>query len=145
VWKLPKIFLLSGVSRFGRPPAPLPTEGFDSFGFLVNSRPAGNPARRFAFILRREFDMFRFLSRVVVVSVFALSLNIAIVPAAQAKPFESGKVDSGMSRGWVDEALDWLNRFLGHPVKDKNQGPKQVVANDGGVCIDPMGNPKPCA
>jgi hypothetical protein len=127
--------------------APLPTEGFDSFGFLVNSRAPGNPARRFAFILRGEFDMFRFLSRVVVVSVFALSLNIAIVPAAQAKPLESGKVDSRMSKGWVDAALDWLNWFLGQPKdrsKDPAQGPTKVIAADGGVCIDPMGNPRPC-
>ena len=87
------------------------------------------------------------ISRVVVVSVFALSLNIATVPAAQAKPFESGKVSSGMSKGWVDAALDWLNEFLGQPKdgsKDKTQGPKKVIAADGGQCIDPWGNPKPC-
>ena len=92
--------------------------------------------------------MFRFLSRVVVVSVFALSLNIAVVPAAQAKPFESGRVNSGMSKGWVDAALDWLNWFLGQPkdkTKDAGHGPKKVIASDGGVCIDPLGNPKPCA
>jgi hypothetical protein len=122
------------------------SEGLDSFGFLVNSRPAGNPARRFAFILRREFDMFRFLSRVVVVSVFAFGLNLAVVPAAQAKPFESGRADSRMSKGWVDAAFDWLNWFLGQPKdnKDTTQGPKKVIAADGGVCIDPLGNPKPC-
>lgn len=92
--------------------------------------------------------MFRFLSRVVVVSVFALSLNIAVVPAAQAKSFESGKASVGMSKGWVNAALDWLNWLLGQP-KDRSkagsQGPKKVIASDGGVCIDPLGNPKPCA
>jgi hypothetical protein len=86
------------------------------------------------------------IGRVVVVSVFALSLNIATVPAAQAKPFESGRVDSGMSRGWVDEALNWLNWFLGQPKdKGKTEGPKKVIAADGGQCIDPWGNPRPCA
>lgn len=92
--------------------------------------------------------MFRFLSRVVVVSVFALSLNIAVVPAAQAKPFESGRVKSGMSKGWVDAAFDWLNWFLGQPkdkTKDAGHGPKKVIAGDGGICIDPWGNPRPCA
>jgi hypothetical protein len=90
--------------------------------------------------------MFRFLSRVVVVSVFALSLNIAIVPAAQAKPLDSGRVVSGMSNGWVDAALNWLNWFLGQPkTKDAGHGPKKVIAADGGVCIDPLGNPRPCA
>jgi hypothetical protein len=85
------------------------------------------------------------ISRVVVVSVFALSLNIATVPAAQAKPFEAGRVASGMSRGWVNAAMDWLNWFLGQPKdKDKTQGSKKVIAADGGICIDPLGNPKPC-
>ena len=88
------------------------------------------------------------IGRVVVVSVFALSLNIAVVPAAQAKPIQSGKADSGVSKGWVDAAVNWLNWFLGQPKngsKDTTQGPKKVIAADGGVCIDPMGNPKPCA
>ena len=87
------------------------------------------------------------ISRVVVVSVFALSLNIATVPAAQARPFESGRVDSGMSKGgWVEAALDWVNWFLGQPKdKDKSQGPKKAIAADGGQCIDPWGNPRPCA
>lgn len=86
------------------------------------------------------------IGRVVVVCVFALSLNIATVPAAQAKPVESAKVDSGASKGWVDAAVSWLNWFLGQP-KDgsKAQGPKKVIAADGGQCIDPWGNPKPCA
>ena len=86
------------------------------------------------------------ISRVVVVSVFALSLNIATVPALQAKPIESVKVSSGMSKGWVDTALNWLNWFLGQPKdKSKTQGPTKVIAADGGSCIDPWGNPKPCA
>lgn len=90
--------------------------------------------------------MFRFLSRVVVVLVFALSLNLVVVPAAQAKQSESGRVDSRVSRGWVDVAVEWLNWFLGHGSKDKTtQGPKKVIAADGGICIDPWGNPKPCA
>ncbi len=88
--------------------------------------------------------MFRFLSRVVVVLVFALSLNLVVVPAAQAKQFESGKSNSRVSRGWVESAFEWLNWFLGHGSKDKTQGPKKVIAADGGQCIDPWGNPKPC-
>jgi hypothetical protein len=86
------------------------------------------------------------ISRVVVVSVFALSLNIATVPAAQAKPHESGRVNSSASsRSWLDAAVNWLNEFLGRQVKNSDQGLKKVIAGDGGQCIDPWGNPKPCS
>lgn len=94
--------------------------------------------------------MFRFLSRVVVASVFALSLNITLAPAAHATPNESGRVDSGTSRSWVDAAVDWLNQFLGRQVQDSAQSSKKVIAfdssstTDGGSCIDPWGNPRPC-
>jgi hypothetical protein len=87
--------------------------------------------------------MFRFFSRVVVVSVFAFSLNFATVPAAQAKPSEGGRTATNVSRTWVQEAVEWLERVLGKQEKG-SQDPKKLTANDGGVCIDPMGNPKPC-
>lgn len=85
--------------------------------------------------------MFRFFSRVVVVSVFALSLNIAVVPAAQARIEVTRAAVSKPDSSCVDQAMEWLNQILGKQKKQK--GPKKkVTAGDGG-CIDPMGNPKP--
>lgn len=91
------------------------------------------------------------IGRVVVVSVFALSLNIAVVPAAQAKPHESGRATSSTStRGWMDHAMEWMNMLLGKQVKSTTQSAKKAVSFDGGAstnggpCIDPMGNPRPC-
>lgn len=93
--------------------------------------------------------MFRLLSRVVVVSVFALSLNVTLTPAAHAQPHESGRVDAGTSRSWTDEAMNWLNEFLGRQVQDRAQSSMMIVfdgdgSTTGGSCIDPWGNPKPC-
>jgi hypothetical protein len=88
--------------------------------------------------------MFRFLSRVVVVSVLALSLNFVVVPAAQARPQEAGKAAPGTVKSWMEEAMDWLNRILSRESKSSDQGPKKIIANDGGVCIDPNGKPRPC-
>lgn len=93
--------------------------------------------------------MFRFLSRVVVVSVVALSLNFSIVPDAQARPQESGRaVPATLS--WMEEAMSWVSRILGRELKSSLQSVKRVMANDGGAgstsgpCIDPHGNPRPC-
>lgn len=85
--------------------------------------------------------MFRFLSRVVVVSVFALTLNIAVVPAAQARPHEAGKAAPGAIKSWTEEAMEWLNRILG--TQTKTQSPKKTTANSG-PCIDPLGGSRPC-
>jgi hypothetical protein len=85
--------------------------------------------------------MFRLLSRVVVVSVVALSLNIAVVPAAEARPHQSGKAVSSATRSWTEEAMEWLNRILG--TRTKPQTPKKMTAHSG-PCIDPLGNPRPC-
>ena len=85
--------------------------------------------------------MFHFISRVVVVSVFALSLNFAMVPAAQARIQVDRKAASNSDGRCVEQAMEWLNRILG---KEKAQkGPKKVTANDG-CGIDPFGHPKPC-
>jgi len=85
--------------------------------------------------------MFRLLSRVVVVSVVTLSLNFAVVPAAQARSNDSGKAVSGTIRNWTEDAVVWLNRILG--MRTKPQTPKKMTAHSG-PCIDPMGNPRPC-
>lgn len=92
--------------------------------------------------------MFRFFSRVVVVSVFALSMNIAMVPAAQARMQVGKKVVSNRDNGCVEQAMEWLNRILGKQRSQKDL--KKATANDGGAsangggCIDPLGNPRPC-
>ncbi len=96
--------------------------------------------------------MFRLLSRVVVVSVFALSLNVALTPAAHAKPNDMGRVESGTSRSWMDAAVDWLNTVLGRQpaIEAAQASTKKRVTVDGGAttnggpCIDPLGNPRPC-
>lgn len=96
--------------------------------------------------------MFRLLSRVVVVSVFALSLNITLTPAAHAKPNETDRVESGTSRNWMDAAVNWLNTVLGGQQANVafQTSSKRVIpvgggaTTNGGPCIDPMGNPRPC-
>jgi hypothetical protein len=86
--------------------------------------------------------MFRLLSRVVVVSVFSLSLNFAVVPAAQARIQTAKAAVSSTDNRCVEQAMEWLNRILG---KEKAQkGPKKKATANGGGCIDPLGNPKPC-
>lgn len=88
--------------------------------------------------------MFHFISRVVVVSVFALSLNFAVVPAAQARIQTAKKAAVSNKDGrCVEQAMEWLNRILGQE-KAKKDSKKKVTATGGG-CIDPMGNPKPCS
>jgi hypothetical protein len=89
--------------------------------------------------------MFRILSRVVVVSVFAVSLNILAVPAAQARPHEGNVVSA--SRSWVEEAVSWLNKVLRIQDKVAQQEAKKKMNRktaNSGPCIDPMGNPRPC-
>lgn len=96
--------------------------------------------------------MFRLFSRVVVVCVFALSLSIATIPAAQAKPLDSGGKVSNVSRSWTDAAMEWLGSLLGVQMKSSTEASKTTTANggrpgyttNGGPCIDPWGNPRPC-
>ena len=86
--------------------------------------------------------MSHFISRVVVVSVFALSLNFAMVPAAQARIETARTTAVSSSDGrCVEQAMEWLNRILGKQSSRKAPK-KKATANDGG-CIDPMGNPRP--
>jgi hypothetical protein len=87
--------------------------------------------------------MFRLLSRVVVVSVFAFSLNFAMVPAAQARVQVAKTATVSNTDGrCVEQAMEWLNRILG---KDKaRKGPKKKVTAKDGCLIDPFGNPRPC-
>lgn len=87
--------------------------------------------------------MLHSISRVVVVSAVALSLNIAVAPAVHAKPRESATtVAKGASRIWMEEAMTLVNRLLGKE-NPTPQGLKKKTANSG-PCIDPLGNPKPC-
>ena len=84
--------------------------------------------------------MFRFFSRVVVVSVFALSLNIAMVPAAQARMQVTRQVSTA-DQGCVDKAMEWLNQVLGKEPKGAKKNLKKVTGKDG-CTIDPFGSPK---
>ena len=81
------------------------------------------------------------LFRVVVVSVFAFSLNFVAVPAAQARMQAPPKAAVSTNETCMDQAMAWLNQILGKEQARKAK--KKLTANDGG-CIDPMGNPKPC-
>jgi len=87
--------------------------------------------------------MFRSISRVVVVSVFALSLNFALVPATQARiQVDKKAAVSNTDGSCIEQAMGWLDRILG---KDKAQkSPKKKATANGGGCIDPLGNPRPC-
>ena len=86
--------------------------------------------------------MFHFISRVVVVSVFSLSLNFTVVPAAQARIQVDNKAVSNTDSRCVEQAMEWLNRILGKEKAKK--GPNKKATANGGGCIDPMGNPKLC-
>ena len=86
--------------------------------------------------------MCRFFSRVVVVSVVALSLNIVVVPAAEARIQVARQAVSAPDSNCVDHAMEWLNQILGK-TRIQKRPKKKATANVGG-CIDPMGNPKPC-
>lgn len=86
--------------------------------------------------------MHHFISRVVVVSVFALSLNFAVVPVAEARIQVDRKAAVSETNGsCVEQAMGWLDRILGKKVQ---QTPKKKATANSGGCIDPMGNPKPC-
>ena len=87
--------------------------------------------------------MFRLLSRVVVVSVFALSLNFAMVPAAEARIQTARTAVSNTEGRCVEQAMEWLNRILGKEKKAQKGPKKKATANDG-CGIDPFGNPRPC-
>lgn len=87
--------------------------------------------------------MFRFLSRVVVVSVFALSLNFTVVASAQARMLHpASKVVTSTNGSCVEQAMEWLNGILGKRPKSQ-KSPKKMTANDG-CGIDPLGKPRPC-
>ena len=87
--------------------------------------------------------MLHSISRVVVVSVVALSLNIAVAPAVHAKPHETAtSTVKGVNKTWMEEAMNLVNRILGKE-NTPPQGLKKKTGNSG-PCIDPMGNPKPC-
>lgn len=79
--------------------------------------------------------------RVVVVSVVALSLNIAVVPAAQARVQPSSRQVSTVDEGCVEKAMDWLNQVLGKEPKGSKKNRKKLTGNDG-CTIDPLGNPR---
>lgn len=85
--------------------------------------------------------MHHFISRVVVVSVFALSLNFAVVPAAQARiQVDSKAAVSNPDDGCVKQAMEWLDRILG--MKKIEKTPKKKATANDGCTIDPLGNPK---
>lgn len=86
--------------------------------------------------------MSHFISRVVVVSVFALSLNFAVVPAAQARIQVERKAVSNTDEGCVKQAMEWLDRILGKEKVQKS--PKKKATANGGGCIDPLGRPIQC-
>jgi len=84
--------------------------------------------------------MFHFISRVVVVSVFALSLNFAVVPAAQARIQTARPTVSNTDGRCVEQAMEWLNRILGK--QSSRKAPKKKVTGNDGCTIDPLGHPK---
>src|SRR5215210_4371898 len=100
--------------------------------------------------------MFQSMSRIATVSVVALTLVLASVPAAQASPFGSS---FDTRTGWFDEALSWLSGLVFgeetsspqtfgstyealQPVTEEASVGGQTIMS--GMCIDPAGKPRPC-
>lgn len=87
--------------------------------------------------------MFRvFFSRVVVVSVVAFSLNIAVVPAAQARVQPSSRPAPTVDQGCVEKAMGWINQVLGKELRSTRKDRKKKMTGNDGCTIDPFGNPK---
>ena len=99
--------------------------------------------------------MFRVLSRTVVVCAVALTMVFAVVPAAEASPFELTR----SSDNWLDLAWSWLSGLLDGPQDAPSSQPKSAMeaakplddlSKGGGYtplsgsCLDPEGRPKPC-
>jgi hypothetical protein len=98
--------------------------------------------------------MFRSMSRTAIVTVVALTLVLASVPAAQASPFGTGpSLDT--RAGWFDVALSWLSGLLFGEETSSPQptGSAFEAANTtssigdfatplAGSCLDPAGSPR---
>jgi hypothetical protein len=99
--------------------------------------------------------MFRSMSRIATVTVVALTLVLASVPAAQASPF-GPSLDT--RAGWFDVALSWLSGLLfgeqtstpqtfGSTFEAAKTAPIELEDGGGtiqsGGCIDPEGRPRP--
>ncbi|HYN20472.1 MAG TPA: hypothetical protein VE078_05900 [Thermoanaerobaculia bacterium] len=97
----------------------------------------------------------RSLSRTVIVTTVALTIAFAIVPAAQASPFELSRSHGN----WFDLAWSWFSGLLDGPQEAASSQPKSAmeatkpIDSTGGVggysplsggCLDPEGRPKPC-
>jgi hypothetical protein len=92
------------------------------------------------------------MSRTATVTVVALMLVLASVPAAHALSFGSSGPSLAGS-GWLDAALSWLSQILfGQPPASQALAPAFAASNSTdynhpmtGSCIDPEGRPRPCA
>jgi hypothetical protein len=91
--------------------------------------------------------MFRTVSRVLVVSVLALSLAVFFAPVAQARPHDAGVPAAAAQRSLIEEAISWLSSLWSqenqHATKSQTSN-VLVYTTNGGSCIDPWGNPRPC-
>ena len=96
--------------------------------------------------------MFQSMSRIATVSVVALTLVLASVPAAQASPFGSS---FDTHTGWFDEALSWLSGLVfGEETSSPQtfgstyEAATPTISDSGSIqsggCIDPAGRPRPC-
>jgi hypothetical protein len=96
------------------------------------------------------------MSRIAAVTVVALTLVLASVPAAQASPFGSGPSLDTRS-GWFDVALSWLSGLFGETASSpqtfgstfeaSKPAPEETDLGNysimSGGCIDPEGRPRP--
>ena len=96
----------------------------------------------------------RSLSRTFIATAVALTIAFAIVPAAQASPFDLSRSDGN----WLDLAWSWFSGLLDEPQEAASLQPKSTMEaakptdNTGvggygplsGSCLDPEGRPKPC-
>lgn len=98
--------------------------------------------------------MFRSVSRTATLTVIALLLVLASVPAAQASPLSGPSLDTPRT-GWLDLALSWLDNLLFGAAPEQPGSafaaakPSDTEIDDSstimsGACIDPAGRPRPC-
>lgn len=88
------------------------------------------------------------------VLVIVLILASTLLPVvSSAGPRQTPRATMSVDGGWVGSTLAWLSRLLERADRDRQQRERNTPSStatkaneDGtsGVCIDPLGRPRPC-
>ncbi len=96
------------------------------------------------------------ISRTTAAAALSAALLIAAVPAAQARTLDR-HLSNQPAAGWFDATLTWLTDVLVGAPQGQARSPQMKTTGVPlpppgghavpmtGACIDPWGNPKPCA